>query len=240
VDHANHGRRAPEPTSQIESADVIMLNQRLSAVLDAYEVSQYSYRKIVQNVFLAFLFNGLGIPAAATGLVYPVWGMLAMAASVTAIFINSLWGQSAADRVQSAGLRRMSTPTDCGDVTTVTDVVYCGPRMKLSLVRLVATLLLSGQMLPAGLPLLCDQVQRGTSANCEQQMASHPSGRAVDATSHGALCANSAFCATVATAVIAPSGAVSVSLGESHMVGFGTSTFAPADPQAPLPPPPQA
>jgi len=37
-------------------------------------------------------------------------------------------------------------------------VVYCRARMKLSLVRLVATLLLSGQMLPVGLPLLCDQV----------------------------------------------------------------------------------
>ncbi len=77
----------------IEAADVIILNQRLRAVLDAYATSRYSYRKIVQNVSLAFLFNGLGIPAAATGLVYPIWGMVAMAASVTSIFINSLWGR---------------------------------------------------------------------------------------------------------------------------------------------------
>jgi heavy metal translocating P-type ATPase len=79
----------------IEAADVIILNKRLGAVLDAYGVSRYSYRKIVQNVFLAFLFNGIGIPAAATGLVYPIWGMVAMAASVTTIFINSLWGRGA-------------------------------------------------------------------------------------------------------------------------------------------------
>ncbi len=79
----------------IESADVIILNQRLSAVLDAFEVSRYSYRKIVQNVSLAFLFNGIGIPAAATGLVHPIWGMVAMATSVTSIFINSLWGRGA-------------------------------------------------------------------------------------------------------------------------------------------------
>jgi P-type E1-E2 ATPase len=77
----------------IESADIIILNQRLGAVLDAYAISRDSYRKIVQNVSLAFLFNGIGIPAAATGLVYPVWGMVAMAASVTTIFINSLWGR---------------------------------------------------------------------------------------------------------------------------------------------------
>ena len=112
--------------------------------------------------------------------------------------------------------------------------------MKSSFVRLVATLLLSGQTLPVGLPLLCDQVQRGTQANCEQRMASHWSGPAVAATSHAAPCANSAFCATAATAVVAPGGPVSVLAGESHLVGFGLSSFAPADPLPPLPPPPQA
>ena len=77
----------------IESADVIILNQRLASVLEAYETSRFSYRKIKQNVSLAVTFNGIGIPAAATGLVYPIWGMVAMAASVTSIFINSLWGR---------------------------------------------------------------------------------------------------------------------------------------------------
>ncbi|HEX7073710.1 MAG TPA: hypothetical protein VF226_06670 [Hyphomicrobiaceae bacterium] len=33
------------------------------------------------------------VAGAATGLVYPVWAMAAMAASVTAIFLNSLWGR---------------------------------------------------------------------------------------------------------------------------------------------------
>jgi P-type E1-E2 ATPase len=79
----------------IESADVIILNQRLGAVLDGYAISRRSYRKILQNVFLAFTFNGIGIPAAATGLVYPIWGMVAMALSVTTIFVNSLWGRGA-------------------------------------------------------------------------------------------------------------------------------------------------
>jgi P-type Cu+ transporter len=77
----------------IESADVIILNKRVGAVLDAYEISRYSYGKMLQNVILAFTFNGIGIPAAATGLVYPIWGMVAMAASVTLIFINSLWSR---------------------------------------------------------------------------------------------------------------------------------------------------
>ncbi len=33
------------------------------------------------------------MPLATTGLVYPVWAMVAMALSVTTIFVNSLWGR---------------------------------------------------------------------------------------------------------------------------------------------------
>src|SRR2546422_10962303 len=119
-------------------------------------------------------------------------------------------------------------------------VVYSRARMRLSLLRLVATLLLSGQMLPVGLPLLCEQVQRGTAANCEQQMASHPSGPVVDVTANVAPCANPAFCAITASAVLSLSARISISARESHIVSFRLPTFAPADPQAPLPPPPQA
>lgn len=77
----------------IDSADIIMLNNRLEAVLDAREISRWSYRKMVQNVCLAIMFNGIGIPLAATGLLYPIWAMAAMALSVTAIFANSLRGR---------------------------------------------------------------------------------------------------------------------------------------------------
>ena len=77
----------------IDSADIIILSNRLDAVVSAREISRRSYRKMVQNVSLAFLFNGIGVPLAATGLVYPVWAMVAMAVSVTVIFFNSLWGQ---------------------------------------------------------------------------------------------------------------------------------------------------
>jgi len=76
----------------IESADIIILSNRLDALPVAREISRRSYGKMVQNVTLAFLFNGMGIPLAATGLIHPVWAMVAMAVSVTAIFFNSLWG----------------------------------------------------------------------------------------------------------------------------------------------------
>ena len=77
----------------IDSADIVILNNRLDAVVTARRISRRSYRKMLQNVSLAFLFNGVGVPLAATGLVYPVWAMAAMAVSVTIIFFNSLWGR---------------------------------------------------------------------------------------------------------------------------------------------------
>ena len=112
--------------------------------------------------------------------------------------------------------------------------------MKLSLLRLVASLLLSVQLLPPGLPLLCDQVRSGKPASCAQQMAARPSVPTVGVATDSPPCANSAFCATTATAVVALSGTVSVSAGEFHVVAFGVSALVPADPLAPLPPPPQA
>jgi P-type E1-E2 ATPase len=77
----------------IDSADIVILSNRLQAVVEAREISRWSYRKMVQNVCLAILFNGIGVPLAATGMVYPIWAMAAMATSVTAIFFNSLRGR---------------------------------------------------------------------------------------------------------------------------------------------------
>lgn len=89
----------------IESADIIILSNRLGALPIAHGISRRSYQKMVQNVTLAFLFNGIGIPIAATGLLYPVWAMVAMAVSVTVIFFNSLWGRPRLffDAIRSVG-----------------------------------------------------------------------------------------------------------------------------------------
>jgi len=89
----------------IESADIIVMGENLDAVIEAYKISDWGYRKMVQNVILAFTFNGIGIPLAATGLLYPVWAMVAMASSVTLIFLNSLWGHGELffDAIRSVG-----------------------------------------------------------------------------------------------------------------------------------------
>ncbi len=77
----------------IESADVVIVGDSLAAILEAYRVGKNSFTKTVQNVSLAFAFNGIGIPAALTGFVHPVWAMIAMAASVTTVLLNSFGGR---------------------------------------------------------------------------------------------------------------------------------------------------
>ena len=77
----------------IESADIILMGERLYALVDAFEIGAKSYRKTKQNLLLAFAFNGIGVPLATTGLVYPVWAMIAMAASVTTVLLNSFGGR---------------------------------------------------------------------------------------------------------------------------------------------------
>ncbi|TAM78265.1 cadmium-translocating P-type ATPase [bacterium] len=79
----------------IESADVVVMAHSLYAVPDVLDIAKRSYAKTVQNLSLAFAFNGLGIPLAASGLLYPVWAMLAMAASVTTVLFNSFAGRLA-------------------------------------------------------------------------------------------------------------------------------------------------
>jgi len=77
----------------IESADVVLVGDRLTAAVDAYHIARRTYGKTVQNLSLAFSFNGIGVPLATTGLVMPVWAMIAMAASVTTVLLNSFWGR---------------------------------------------------------------------------------------------------------------------------------------------------
>ncbi|MEF8784146.1 MAG: cation-translocating P-type ATPase [Haloarculaceae archaeon] len=77
----------------IESAAIVLMGDRLGGVMDAYEIGKESYRKTRQNLATAFAFNGVGVAAATTGLVHPVFAMLAMVLSVSAVLANSFAGQ---------------------------------------------------------------------------------------------------------------------------------------------------
>lgn len=77
----------------IKSSDIIFMGDRLTRVVDTYQIGRKSYRKTKQNLLLAFSFNGIGVPLAATGLVHPIWAMIAMVLSVSTVLANSFGGR---------------------------------------------------------------------------------------------------------------------------------------------------
>ncbi|MFB6202246.1 MAG: heavy metal translocating P-type ATPase [Halorhabdus sp.] len=77
----------------IESADIVLMGDRLGGVMDAYEIGETSYEKTKQNLIAAFSFNGIGVTAAVTGMVHPVFAMIAMITSVSLVLANSFAGQ---------------------------------------------------------------------------------------------------------------------------------------------------
>ncbi|MFB6359984.1 MAG: heavy metal translocating P-type ATPase [Halobacteriales archaeon] len=96
----------------IESADIVLMGDRLGGVMDAYEIGQESYRKTRQNLVAAFSFNGVGVASATTGLVHPVFAMIAMILSVSAVLANSFAGQLLSGEDLNTEFRVSGTETD--------------------------------------------------------------------------------------------------------------------------------
>jgi Cu+-exporting ATPase len=74
----------------IEVADVTLMRNDLNSVADAISLSRATLGKIRQNLFFAFIYNVLGIPLAALGMLNPVIAGAAMAMSSVSVVSNSL------------------------------------------------------------------------------------------------------------------------------------------------------
>jgi P-type Cu+ transporter len=74
----------------IEAGDITLMRPDLNRVAEAIELSRHTMRIIRQNLFWAFAYNTLGIPAAALGLLSPVLASAAMALSSVTVVTNSL------------------------------------------------------------------------------------------------------------------------------------------------------
>ena len=76
--------------SALSAADLTLLRNDLAAVATAIDLSQATLSKIRQNLFFAFVYNVLGIPLAAFGLLTPPLAGAAMAASSVSVVANAL------------------------------------------------------------------------------------------------------------------------------------------------------
>ena len=81
----------------LETGEIVLVKNDLNDVVKAIQISQYTLRKIKQNLFWAFFYNLAGIPIAA-GVLYPFFGFLlnpmvaafAMSFSSISVVSNSL------------------------------------------------------------------------------------------------------------------------------------------------------
>jgi Cu+-exporting ATPase len=81
----------------IESAGITLVMSDLRGIVRARRLSRATVRNIRQNLFLAFIYNTLGVPIAA-GILFPVWGILispiwasaAMTMSSLSVIVNAL------------------------------------------------------------------------------------------------------------------------------------------------------
>src|SRR6202030_217975 len=81
----------------IESADITLVKGDLRSIARARRLSRATMRNIRQNLFLAFVYNAVGVPVAAgvlypfTGtLINPIWASAAMTLSSVSVISNAL------------------------------------------------------------------------------------------------------------------------------------------------------
>jgi Cu+-exporting ATPase len=76
--------------ASLDVADITLMRNDLAGIADAIALSRATLAKIRQNLFFAFVYNVLGIPLAAAGMLSPVIAGAAMALSSVSVVSNSL------------------------------------------------------------------------------------------------------------------------------------------------------
>jgi Cu+-exporting ATPase len=81
----------------IETSSITLMNGDIKGTMQAITLSEKTIGTIKQNLFWAFIYNVIGIPVAALGLLNPMFAATAMALSSVSVVSNSL-------RLRKAGL----------------------------------------------------------------------------------------------------------------------------------------
>ena len=122
----------------IESSDITLISGALDGVGTAITLSRATMRNIRENLFLAFIYNGIGIPVAA-GVLYPFLGVqlspmiaaAAMAASSLSVVTNASrlrrWRPRAIDTMKLAPAGQPIVETGDDNETTPATAHHVDP-----------------------------------------------------------------------------------------------------------------
>ncbi|TVQ33001.1 MAG: copper-translocating P-type ATPase [Geminicoccaceae bacterium] len=86
----------------LETAGVTLMRPVVGLVPAALEVARATWRKIRQNLFWAFIYNVIGLPIAAMGMLSPTYAGAAMALSSVSVVTNALLLKRWRPRVEEA------------------------------------------------------------------------------------------------------------------------------------------
>jgi Cu+-exporting ATPase len=75
----------------MQAAGVTLMRGNPALVADAIDIARRTRAKIRQNLFWAFVYNVVGLPLAALGLLDPMLAGAAMAFSSVSVVTNALW-----------------------------------------------------------------------------------------------------------------------------------------------------
>lgn len=74
----------------METAGITLMRGDLGLVVDAISIASLTHKKIIENLFWAFIYNIIGIPLAAFGILSPIMAGLMMALSSVSVMLNAL------------------------------------------------------------------------------------------------------------------------------------------------------
>lgn len=74
----------------ILSSDIVILDDKLSTLHNAFEIAYRTYKGIKQNIALSIGYNALSIPLACAGFIIPLFAALSMSFSSLLVVLNSM------------------------------------------------------------------------------------------------------------------------------------------------------
>ena len=106
----------------MESAGVTLVKGDLRGIVRARRLSRATLANIRQNLFLAFVYNTLGVPIAA-GVLYPFFGLL-----ISPVWASAAMTMSSVSVIANALRLRRRGPRESRSRTSIETIVYTGMR----------------------------------------------------------------------------------------------------------------